>query len=159
MARSGTRRPWAGGAVPRTPSPADSTGRIYLRSPSPAANSCSTSLAGSTSAPRSSSPPISPSVNGRVALPEVEDDAMVSLAQKCFAGCLRSEHAGLTFDAEVAVEQCCATRRTTASERWMLRCENQDATCRTMSNETLVSLLTASQWGLVGLTALFAWSR
>src|SRR6516164_6628919 len=29
---------------------------------------------------------------------------MVSLAQKCFAGCLGSEHAGLTFDAEVAVE-------------------------------------------------------
>src|ERR1700746_1322590 len=29
---------------------------------------------------------------------------MVSLAQKCFAGCLRSEHAGLTFDTEVAVE-------------------------------------------------------
>ena len=26
-------------------------------------------------------------------------------------------------------------------------CENQDATCRTMSDETLVSLLTASQWG------------
>src|SRR6202035_1614042 len=35
---------------------------------------------------------------------EVEDDAMVSLAQKRFAGCLGSEHAGLTFDAEVAVE-------------------------------------------------------
>ena len=34
----------------------------------------------------------------------MEDDAMVSLAQKCFAGCLGSEHAGLTFDAEVAVE-------------------------------------------------------
>src|SRR6516162_958512 len=29
---------------------------------------------------------------------------MVSLAQKCFAGCLGSEHAGLTFDAEVAIE-------------------------------------------------------
>src|ERR1700674_5885070 len=29
---------------------------------------------------------------------------MVSLAQKRFAGCLGSEHAGLTFDAEVAVE-------------------------------------------------------
>src|SRR6516165_809881 len=29
---------------------------------------------------------------------------MVSLAQKCFAGCLGSQHAGLTFDAEVAVE-------------------------------------------------------
>src|SRR5271170_7893303 len=35
---------------------------------------------------------------------EVEDDAMVSLAQKRFAGCLGSEHAGLAFDAEVAVE-------------------------------------------------------
>jgi hypothetical protein len=35
---------------------------------------------------------------------EVEDDTMVSLAQKRFAGCLGSEHAGLTFDAEVAVE-------------------------------------------------------
>ena len=35
---------------------------------------------------------------------EVEDDAMVALAQKRFAGCLGSEHAGLTFDAEVAVE-------------------------------------------------------
>src|SRR4030081_146662 len=35
---------------------------------------------------------------------EVEGDAMVSLAQKRFAGCLGSEHAGLTFDAEVAVE-------------------------------------------------------
>ena len=32
----------------------------------------------------------------------MEDDAMVS--QKCFAGCLGREHAGLTFDAEVAVE-------------------------------------------------------
>src|SRR6516162_8029402 len=29
---------------------------------------------------------------------------MVSLAQKCFAGCLGGEHAGLTFDAEVVVE-------------------------------------------------------
>src|SRR5260370_37661572 len=29
---------------------------------------------------------------------------MVALAQKRFAGCLGSEHAGLTFDAEVAVE-------------------------------------------------------
>src|SRR6516225_5223556 len=29
---------------------------------------------------------------------------MVSSAQKCFAGCLGSEHAGLAFDAEVAVE-------------------------------------------------------
>src|SRR6202040_3126132 len=29
---------------------------------------------------------------------------MVSLAQKRFAGCLGSKHAGLTFDAEVAVE-------------------------------------------------------
>jgi hypothetical protein len=37
--------------------------------------------------------------------------------------------------------------------------ENQDATCRTMSDETLVSLLTASQWDLVGLTAPFARSR
>src|ERR1700724_4111250 len=35
---------------------------------------------------------------------EVEDDAMVSLAQKRFAGCLGSKHAGLAFDAEVAVE-------------------------------------------------------
>jgi hypothetical protein len=35
---------------------------------------------------------------------EVEDDAMVSRAQKRFAGCLGSKHAGLTFDAEVAVE-------------------------------------------------------
>src|ERR1700724_661925 len=34
---------------------------------------------------------------------EVEDDAMVSLAQKRFAGCLGSKHAGLAFDAEVAV--------------------------------------------------------
>jgi hypothetical protein len=34
----------------------------------------------------------------------VKDDAMVFLAQKRFAGCLGSEHAGLTFDAEVAVE-------------------------------------------------------
>src|ERR1700674_679897 len=35
---------------------------------------------------------------------EVEDDAMVSLAQKRFAGCLGSKHAGLAFDAEFAVE-------------------------------------------------------
>src|SRR3984893_12919291 len=35
---------------------------------------------------------------------EVEDDAMVCLAQKRFAGCLGSKHAGLAFDAEVAVE-------------------------------------------------------
>ena len=40
--------------------------RLSLR---PAANSCSISSAGSTSAPRSSSPPISPSANGRPSSP------------------------------------------------------------------------------------------
>ena len=42
---------------------------------------------------------------------EVEDDAMVSLAQKCFAGCLGSEHAGLTFDAEVAIVRMASPAR------------------------------------------------
>jgi hypothetical protein len=37
----------------------------YLPFPNPVASSCSTSSAGSTSAPRSSSPRISPSANGR----------------------------------------------------------------------------------------------
>ena len=46
---------------------------------------------------------------------EVEDNAMVSLAQKCFAGCLGSEHAGLTVDAEVAIEA--AMLRNEANER------------------------------------------
>src|SRR5271156_1242738 len=61
---------------------------------------------------------------------EVENDAMVFLAQKRFAGCLGRKDSGLALDAEVAVSrtpmlsaraQCCATRRTTNSERWMLR--------------------------------------
>ena len=42
-----------------------STSSATCRSPRPAASSSSTSSAGSTSAPRSSSPPISPSANGR----------------------------------------------------------------------------------------------
>src|ERR1700704_5299996 len=37
---------------------------------------------------------------------------MVSLAQKRFAGCLGSEHAGLTFDAEVAVEAAMLRNKT-----------------------------------------------
>src|SRR6516162_4937373 len=36
---------------------------------------------------------------------------MVSLAQKCFAGCLGSEHAGLTFDAEVAIVRMASPAR------------------------------------------------
>jgi DNA replication protein DnaC len=43
----------------------DLTSSAICPSPRPAANSCSTSSAGSMSAPRSSSPPISRSVNGR----------------------------------------------------------------------------------------------
>jgi len=35
---------------------------------------------------------------------EVEDDAMVLLSQKRFAGCFGGKHAGLAFDAEFAVE-------------------------------------------------------
>jgi DNA replication protein DnaC len=42
-----------------------STSSAICPSPNPAASSCSTWSVGSTSAPRSSSPPISPSVNGR----------------------------------------------------------------------------------------------
>ena len=42
-----------------------STNSAICPSPNPAANSCSTSSAGSTSVPQSSSPPISRSVNGR----------------------------------------------------------------------------------------------
>ena len=47
---------------------------------------------------------------------------MVSLAQKRFAGCLGSEHAGLALTPRSPSRpQCCATRRTTDLEKWMLR--------------------------------------
>jgi hypothetical protein len=51
---------------------------------------------------------------------EVEDDAMAGVAQEARARGHRLEDAVLAFDAEVAVDAA-ATKRTTASEQWMLR--------------------------------------
>src|SRR5262245_38425938 len=72
-------------------------------------------------------------VSGR----EVEGDAMLGLTQEGGTGDLGSEHAGLTLDAELV--QWRATRRTTASEKWILRL-SQAISHRT-SGEALVSKL------------------
>jgi hypothetical protein len=62
---SRTRNP---GCDARSSTSSSSTSLAICRSRRPAANCCSIWSAGSTSAPRSSSPPISPSVNGRPCL-------------------------------------------------------------------------------------------
>jgi hypothetical protein len=52
---------------------------------------------------------------------EVEDDAMILLAQKCFAGCFGGKHAGLAFDAEFAVEAAMLRREAELVERRISR--------------------------------------